>query len=262
MQTMIPNEPWQMRLRDKGKERKQEWRQDQASLIRRAFHQQAQLYVQDLIEQFRGKIGLPSFWRVQPGICCPDEMPESEAVIQWDAAVWYAQMTIRCDASLDLLEWLVVHELKELMRWQTTELEGMMYDLVRKSREQPQSLRVYLAQQQRRARDQEIEEEIAALLGHARPMHLDQPSFERSPQLLYSTMPDQGRQTMRSLQMLLTMQEELQGLLHTDAIWYRGVEYVQDAKCAEHHLQTFLHLERDIYQQWENRQKALEEVPV
>jgi hypothetical protein len=126
-----------------------------------------------LVTLHRDTIGIEPIWTIEVRICCPEEMPESEASIFWHAEVWYARMMVRCDVPEDLLSWLVIHELMELQRWRSTDLVHNALESA-KIWSTTSVLWTIYAQRLNEARNQEVELAVSMYMqGERRPLHLD-----------------------------------------------------------------------------------------
>lgn len=121
------------------------------------------------IRRFRKRVGLEEIWSIEVLICCPEseEVQTAEASVWWDAEVWYARMLLRCNLPPALFEWCVVHELCELQRWRSASCYLESHQLLLPGEQSSRLLEQY-----RQARNQEIELQVSALLGHRRPYHL------------------------------------------------------------------------------------------
>jgi len=98
---------------------------------------------------------------------CPVDMPEHEGSIWWDENCWYARLMVRCDLPLELVKWIIVHELLELQDWrQASVVLGMLVEI------QPANFKEHMEQLFRAARDQGIEQRVRLFLGQPRPYHL------------------------------------------------------------------------------------------
>lgn len=69
----------------------------------------------------RDRVGVETAWRIQCQVLCRHEMSESEAMLWYDASLKYALIRMRCDIPVELMTWLVVHELHELLLWEMDE---------------------------------------------------------------------------------------------------------------------------------------------
>lgn len=131
-----------------------------------AMHSRIGKYVGALIERYRGRVGLDVYWSIEARVLCPGEMVEHDADIWWQAELWVARVCVRCDLHAALLEWVVIHELYELQDWgqaqASIDLLGLVYP-------DEGETRTWYLDQTKRARNQAIEQRVAALLGHRRP---------------------------------------------------------------------------------------------
>lgn len=123
-------------------------------------------YVGALIERYRGRVGLDVYWSIEVRVLCPGEMVEHDADIWWQAELWVARVCVRCDLHAALLKWVVIHELYELQDWGQAQAA---IDLVNQIYPESNDMRETYLDQTKRARNQAIEQRVAALLGHRRP---------------------------------------------------------------------------------------------
>jgi hypothetical protein len=142
----------------------------------------------EVIINHRTSIGVESSWVLEPRICCVDEMPTQEGAIWWDAEVRYARMLVRCDLPPALFVWVIVHELYELLRWETADT---FMTLAVRSRINRQFNR-YLQETYRAARNREIELLVCRHLGYRRPGHLmEEITVASAPITLYASTQEE-----------------------------------------------------------------------
>lgn len=146
-------------------EEEERWRQERA--YQRVHHASLREQVMRHIQRLRRRVGLEEIWSIDVLVCCPQDLPEAEASIWWHEEVWYARLQVRCTLSPLLLEWCVCHELCELSRWRSANCFLAVHERLLSGDETTRLLEQY-----RLMRNQEIELQVAALLGHRRPAHI------------------------------------------------------------------------------------------
>lgn len=138
--------------------------------MHKRIHDELRLWVGNRIVDHRDEIGLDASWVLESGICCAPELPTQEAVANWDAEVHYARLRFRCDLPQPLLLWLIVHELYEVLLWETADLYMETSIRSRLNRHFGR----YLQDRYRAARNRQIELLVFRHLGYRRPAHMMQ----------------------------------------------------------------------------------------
>jgi hypothetical protein len=138
------------------------------SLEHEAHHRTYGEWMTHAINQHRDRIGLDTSWVIDPRVCCPQEMPGQEGSIWWDAQVSYARVMLRCDLPAALRLWVVVHELYELLLWETGDLFMTTCEYATRA----QRFQTHLQQEYQSARNRQIERLVYRHLGYKRPGHL------------------------------------------------------------------------------------------
>lgn len=145
----------------------------------RVVHTQGKGLALSLVEKHRASLGIEPNWTIDPVVLCPADLKNHEAVIWWDAEVYYARLYVRCTIPSQFLEWLVLHELCELAYWRTTGYIQQLIESVgyRGSLEKRQQTQEILKREGQRMRNQEIEWRLYGLTGRRRPDHLMENPF-------------------------------------------------------------------------------------
>jgi hypothetical protein len=144
-------------------------------------HNEQTYWMRNVITDNRDEIGLNPAWVIESGMCCPRDLPTQEAIAIWDAEVHYGRLQFRCDLPKPLLLWLVIHELYELLMWETADI--FMIATVR-ARLNRQFTR-HLQDSYRAARNRQIELLVFRHLGYRRPGHLMEDTLPSEPMPLY-----------------------------------------------------------------------------
>ena len=113
-------------------------------------------------------LGIPeAIWQIEVKMCCQKDLPESEGTMAWHRDARQASMSLRCDMTPVLTQWVIIHELIELRR----SLEADIFVQALSSIDN-EMLREHLLAQYRTSRNQDIEAEVRHFLGYYRPGHL------------------------------------------------------------------------------------------
>jgi hypothetical protein len=131
-----------------------------------------QSLVEHVIKNYRQGLGIEEIWKIDVQVCCPEQLPQAEASIWWDAECWFARLHVRCNLSGEFLSWLVLHELCELQAWRTSSFALQLIDQYPLRLPRREDYRAAYKREWQRLRNQEIEWRIFGLTGQRRPEHL------------------------------------------------------------------------------------------
>jgi len=142
-------------------------------------HQQLKKNVEQLLDEERYGIGIEDVWKIEVSVCCAEKLPYHEASIWWDSEIYYAWLHIRCEFvdSVDMIRWLVLHELCELQMWRSgnfmLELLDRLYPANRVGKYPAVARqRETLGRQLIQVRNQDIECRLYGYTGSRRPEHI------------------------------------------------------------------------------------------
>lgn len=88
-----------------------------ATVPHAAHHRVLQQAAQALMRHYRERFMISPLWQIKLEVCCPERMPEG---VQGSASWGYLPnrqyvMRLRCDLSARALDWVIPHELTEMM---------------------------------------------------------------------------------------------------------------------------------------------------
>jgi hypothetical protein len=140
-------------------------------------HQAQVQWMKEKIAYHRLRIGLDARWVIECTIMS-GRTAECEASVWWDSELKYAVISLRSDLSEQLANYVLVHELFELLEWETADHFVSAIDYIPN-----EELRGLLLRQYRAARNRMIEIHTTNYLQQQRPGHLfaDHEMVELSP---------------------------------------------------------------------------------